>query len=341
MILWHYNFYIRRKGRPVISGIYLTDGCNCRCVMCSIWKTSKPLVYPRAAQEKAIDVLSKAGCYYYSISGGETTLVKDLIDRLEYASRKIPYVHVVTNGLTMSSELARSLGKSGIKEISVSIDGAAEFHNFMRGLPYAFERAWNAVDLLRTYAPNIKVVVNSILTPYNLDSLSILGKLLDQRKGVLQKYLPLTFHELFKSSGANVDNLPGHFSPPAEMEMFLDQAISNRRIINSPAFLRKAKRYFQGDQNILNEQKECIYPYFAVEFDPEGRAYPCRAGNDFKNGLSADEDLEAYFESDTYRKNQTALRKCAKCRGCMMLCYYEPRLNFPVHKWLYYSFARS
>src|SRR3989304_4817821 len=94
---WHIKNYILGKGTPVSAGVLITDGCNSRCIMCDVWKTKEYSIYPRKAQMRDIDCLAKIGCYYYSISGGEPTLVKHLPGRLAYAAQKLPYVHLVTN----------------------------------------------------------------------------------------------------------------------------------------------------------------------------------------------------------------------------------------------------
>jgi hypothetical protein len=99
--------------------------------------------------------------------------------------------------------------------------------------------------------------------------------------------------------------------------------------------LKKAIGYFKGEQNLLSEQRSCLYPYHAIDFDAYGTAYPCMTGMDFKGGLPADSDLSEYLQSDAYRRQQRELRNCQKCVGNFMLCYYEPRLNFPLHNLLW------
>lgn len=341
MVKWHINYYLFNRGTPISAGVLITDACNSRCIMCNLWKTKKPSVYPRDAQERAIDSLASIGCYFYSIGGGESTTVKDLLDRLTYAARRIPYVRVVTNGLLMSPELARALGSSGIKEVSISIDGTREFHNIMRGRADAFEKAWNALDMLCTYAPKLQIVVNSIITPYNIQSLRELGKSLDSFPKVYQKYLPLTSHEIFRTHNQHTLPISGEAASVSEIVNFLDDAISNPKIISSPVFLRKAKGFFKGEKNLIPEQKRCLYPYYCIEFDFNGFAYPCRTGMGFENGISPDEDLGKYLKSQNYRSIQKNLEGCMKCHGSMTVCYYEPRLNFPLHNLFYYKFKKQ
>lgn len=334
MIKWHLKYYLSGKGTPVNAGVLITDGCNSRCIMCDVWKTKEYSIYPRKAQMRDIDCLAKIGCYYYSVSGGEPTLVNDLPDRLAYAAQKLPYVHLVTNGLTMTPELARILDSTGIEEISISIDGTEKIHNLLRGKTTAFEKAWQALDYICTYAPKLQVVVNSVLTPYSLESLEELGRRLNSFPKVLQKFLPLTFHEILRNQQRETLSIDVEKASPERMEEFLLKAIKNPRIINSHTFLRRAIRYFRGEQNLLSEQRSCVYPYHTLDFDAHGNAYPCLTGMGFTGGKPHNHDLEQYINSETYRSRQKDLKKCTKCRGSFMLCYYEPRLNFPFHNML-------
>jgi MoaA/NifB/PqqE/SkfB family radical SAM enzyme len=332
MVSWHLNYYFFGRGTPISAGVYINDVCNYKCTMCDIRMKEEPTVYPREVQERDIDVLSKMGLIYYSISGGEPTLVKDLSERLAYAAKKIPYVHLVTNGSTMTVDLAKRLGQTGMQEISVSIDGLEEFHNIMRGVPNAFEKAWNALHLLVQYAPKVEIVVNSILTPYNLDSLRGLKKKLSVNfPKVYIKYLPETQHELFLNHGQKSFSCEGMESATfAQIEVFLAEAIKDPKIVNSSSFLRKILSYFSGEKDLLGKQKKCLYPYFSLQFNAQGAAYPCLAGCHSEE-IQTENNLQAYIDSAAFLKLQNKLETCKKCRGNMMLCYYEPRLNFPLH----------
>lgn len=340
MIRWHINYYVLGRGRPISAGAYITDACNARCIMCNVWRKKKASIYPRKYQEQAIDALAHAGCFYYSIGGGEPTLVKDLPERLSYASKKIPYVRFTTNGLSMTPDLARALNASGVKEIGLSIDGTDEYHNLVRGRSDAAAKVWMSLELLYNYAPEVQVIINSVITPFNIEGLREVGRRLSKFPGVHQKYLPVTFHELFGTKDLKLLPLDLKAATQEEIEKFLEEAISNPRIVNSPIFLDKAKRFFKGEVNVIPEQKRCLYPYHAMEFDPDGFAYPCRTGMNFTNGFSPEKDLTVYFKSVEYKTMQKKLLSCTKCQGSMMLCYYEPRLNFPLSNLLYYVFKR-
>lgn len=342
IIRWHTNYYLFGRGTPINAGVLITEACNARCIMCNVWKKKKPSTYPRAHQEKAIDALAKSGCFYYSISGGEPTIVKDLPERLAYAARRIPYVRLTTNGLTMTPELARALNDSGIKEVGISIDGTDEYHNMVRGRPDAAKRVWNSLEFLLSHAPQVQIVINSVITPYNIQDLRELGKRLIKFPQVRQKYLPLTFHEIFGTEDEKLLPVQLEAASQTEIEKLLDEAILNPRIVNSSVFLEKIKLFFRGEHNVIPEQKKCLYAYYAMEFDSKGFAYPCGTGMNFKNGISPETDLAEYLASGEYNAMQNKMESCTKCQGSMMLCYYEPRLNFPLHVlYKYYRYKNS
>ena len=334
MVNWHLKYYLLGRGTPITAGVYINDVCNYHCMMCDIRMKEHPVIYPREAQERDIDALSNMGVIYYSISGGEPTLVKDLPERLAYAGKKFPYVHLVTNGSTMTVDLAKRLGATGIQEISVSLDGLEEFHNQMRGVSNAFKKGWHAIHLLRTHAPKIDVVINSILTPYNLNSLSDLKKKLGESfPEVYTKYLPLTYHELFLNANKSPFFLEGKERASfREIKEFIEKAILDPNIVNSTHFLRRAINFFNGSKDVLSEQKKCTYPYYSIQFDSYGHPTPCLTGCPTNSNPTKDTDLTTYVQSHSFRMLQKELESCEKCRGSMMLCYYEPRLNFPLHQ---------
>ena len=114
------------------------------------------------------------------------------------------------------------------------------------------------------------------------------------------------------------------------LKIFIKEAIEDPKVVNSKVFLQKAFLFLSGQDDVLTEQKQCLYPYHAIEFDAKGHAYPCITGSNEGEGDNY-KNLKKYILSNEYRQKQHSLKSCDKCRGSMMLCYYEPRLNFPLH----------
>jgi MoaA/NifB/PqqE/SkfB family radical SAM enzyme len=297
--------------------------------MCNIWKNKPGHILPYEIQRAHAEALGRLGCYYYTVTGGEPTLVPDLVERLGYAASMIPYVRLVSNGLALTSDLARSLGKARIKEITISIDGWEDFHDVTRGIRGAFSKAWSALEAMRRHAPDVAVVVNSVFTPYSLPGLRVLLRNLRSIRGIHYKLVPLQFHEFYGNPELGDLDLPFERASQQEMESFLDEMMSDPRNVNSKIFLLAAKRYLRGEQDVLN-QRRCLYSYHSIEIDSAGFVYPCLTGVGDGKGFAPDADLGEMLASKAYREKQRLLERCKRCERHIMLCYCEPRLNYPV-----------
>ena len=82
------------------------------------------------------------------VTGGEPLMRKDLEEcGREIYRRGFPW-GMVTNGLFMTRERLDALMASGLHSATVSLDGFATDHNWMRGNPYSFDRAVDAIRMM-------------------------------------------------------------------------------------------------------------------------------------------------------------------------------------------------
>jgi MoaA/NifB/PqqE/SkfB family radical SAM enzyme len=132
---------------PVSASILLTHNCNSRCIMCNMWKEKS---YNELTTEEVCDILSQLrelGITRVGFSGGEALLRKDL-PYLIRKTRKLRFerVTVLTNAFLLK-EKARELLKSGLNELSISLDGPKHIHDMCRGIEGAYEKC---IDGLKT-----------------------------------------------------------------------------------------------------------------------------------------------------------------------------------------------
>lgn len=127
-----------------------TQRCNVNCLHCgSDCKASTDIPdMPAADFFKALDSITPHVDPHHVlviISGGEPLVRKDLEDiGRELYRREYPW-GIVTNGLALSDARLQSLRRAGLRSISVSIDGLADSHNWLRNHPQSFDRAMNAI----------------------------------------------------------------------------------------------------------------------------------------------------------------------------------------------------
>ena len=82
------------------------------------------------------------------LTGGEPLMRKDIeLCGRELYNRGYPW-GLVSNGLAMSEKRLDSLIASGLRSVTISLDGLEVSHNIMRGDPNSFRCAYNAIKLL-------------------------------------------------------------------------------------------------------------------------------------------------------------------------------------------------
>lgn len=109
------------------------------------------------------------------ITGGEPLLRNDLDEvGRELYKRELPW-GIVTNGMLLTEERFRRLREAGIHNLTISLDGFEEDHNWMRQNPVSFQRAVDAIKMVAS-CPDINF---DVVTCVNRRSLSKLEELRD------------------------------------------------------------------------------------------------------------------------------------------------------------------
>src|SRR4051812_12526629 len=104
----------------------VTKGCNLRCIHCRATATElmSPTDLPTA---KALDIIDQIAAYANPIlvlSGGEPLYRRDIFELARYGTDKGLRVALATNGTMVTKDLARRIVDSGVKRVSISLDGA-------------------------------------------------------------------------------------------------------------------------------------------------------------------------------------------------------------------------
>jgi len=129
---------------PLSIAIELTYRCNLKCEMCYQRKQIENR-NDQLSEEMQLDSIKKIidqtppFCVVI-FSGGEPFVRKDILDILSYTSKK-RFCHVVSNGTFITTDVARSLVKSNLLSLGISIDGSPEIHDSIRGVPGSFDKS--------------------------------------------------------------------------------------------------------------------------------------------------------------------------------------------------------
>ena len=106
-----------------------------------------------------------------NITGGEPLLRQDLFDIMSYASNLGFPWGLVSNGSLIDEAAVKKMKASGMKTISISLDGTSETHNKLRKIPNGFDRIRNAIALLRKYDFLDEIQVTTVVNHKNINEL--------------------------------------------------------------------------------------------------------------------------------------------------------------------------
>ena len=173
----------RRKEHPLRQLFWeCTWRCNLACRHCGSDCKSSSLLPDMPAEDfiRVVDsILPHVEPHKLNIviTGGEPLMRNDLekVGRMLY-ERELPW-GIVTNGLHLTPERFQSLRKSGLHNITISLDGLEATHNWMRCNPQSFRKAVAAIKMVAA-AQDLNFDVVTCVNRRSLSELPELKRLL-------------------------------------------------------------------------------------------------------------------------------------------------------------------
>ena len=157
--------------RPKWIAWEITRRCNLRCVHCRSSSQLEVEGHPDFSLDEAKRVLDDIRSYASPVvvlSGGEPLLRSDVFDIAAYGTGLGLRMCLATNGSLVTAETCRQITESGIRMVSLSLDGStATVHDDFRNQPGAFDGVMNAIRLFNEHG--IDFLVNSSFTKRNQD----------------------------------------------------------------------------------------------------------------------------------------------------------------------------
>lgn len=112
--------------------------CNCRCVMCDIWKERESRQLTRSDVESLLPALLAKGTRQIVLSGGEPLMHQDLFALVALLKDSGLAITLLSSGLLLEKHAAAIT--AGVSDVIVSLDGPRELHDAIRRVPRAFDR---------------------------------------------------------------------------------------------------------------------------------------------------------------------------------------------------------
>jgi len=328
---WHLNYVCTKKATPMACGLYITNRCNFKCDFCNIWRKSGSATLSFEKAKKLVDNLSDLGCFYFSISGGEPLLVNYIFDFLSYVKKSnIKYVHMVTNGYFLDKDRAVKLKRSAIDELSISIDGKEEPHDRRRQVSGAYKKAIEAIENTKEFAPKVNIVLNAIFFPE--DPFTCLHAVeLAHKFDIYMKIQPLNQHPIFnKYNHSLISSRENLIEKKEDIKKVIAILRKDKYVVNSNTFFDNIYNFYFQREKLIFSHSDCIFGYHNLEVSENGNIFPCLEGMNWENGIKFDKDLKDILFSRGYSRLLKGLKKCKGCQNNYYICYYEPRIAFPL-----------
>lgn len=315
------------------------SACNCRCVMCDIWKDNKNL---RQLTENDItglmSSLKKFGTRQVVMSGGEALLNQNFFRFCEILSNQNIKVTLLSTGLSIARHAEQLV--QWVNEIIVSLDGHEALHDEIRNIPGAFNKLRAGIDAVRNLDPVYRITARTVIHRLNFRAWpSIVDAALDL--GIDQiSFLPADVSSQAFNREVRWDEARQHEVLLHQEELPVLQKVLNNLFIQHkgafddgfiaehPEKLQKIHAYYAAFYG-LNPYpfKKCNAPWVSTVIEADGTVRPCFFHDAIGNIRNASlEDILNSKQAVQFRKqlNMDENETCVKC-----VCYLNlpPRSN--------------
>ena len=277
-----------KEYKPRLIFWEVTKGCNLRCIHCRA--TATELMSPQdLPTDKALDIISQIADFSNPIlvlSGGEPLYRHDIFQLAEYATSRGLRTALATNGTLVTKDVAEKIKQSGIKRVSISLDGSdATTHDSFRGIPGAFDAAIYGMRNLQQLG--VSVQINTTIARHNAHQLPAV---LDLARNLGADALH-TF--LLVPVGCGVDIAEEQMVPPEEYERmlnwFYDQSLEGGielKATCAPHYFRVMRQRKAADR-LAGREVPAPAPSHPHEIGPTDMTMPGSTGISLKPGGGA------------------------------------------------------
>ncbi|ABO09133.1 TIGR04053 family radical SAM/SPASM domain-containing protein [Pyrobaculum calidifontis] len=218
-----------------------TKACPLACKHCRADAILKPLPGELSTEEgkRLIEQVAEFGDPkpLLIITGGDPLMRADLFELVDYAnSLGVPVSLAPAVSKSLDDEALRRIKSSGVKSISISLDGAtAETHDELRGVPGSFAETVSAIK--RALDLGISVQVNTVVWKKSLSELPDVAYLL-RRLGV--KVWEVFFLIVTGRAKEELDISPAEYESAVQFLVDVSTYGFQVRTVEAP-FYRRAK----------------------------------------------------------------------------------------------------
>jgi MoaA/NifB/PqqE/SkfB family radical SAM enzyme len=306
--------------------------CNCRCVMCDIWKRDEAAEITAAKLERHRESFRRLSVEWVVLTGGEPLMHSDLRSLCMFFRELNIRITLLTTGLLLArrAEDVATL----FDDVIISLDGPQTVHDAIRRVPGGFALIQTGISAVRKLRPEMKITCRSTVQKQNyaylratvdsaralgLDGISFLAADVTSEAFNRPRLWPSERQHEVGLSSDDIRNLE------QEMEGLISEYADDIRdayIAEKPTKLRKIVAHFKAHLGLADAQSPfCNAPWVSAVVETNGSVRPCffhpPVGN-LQNGT-----FEEIVNGDVARSFRHELDVASDpiCRNCVCSLY--------------------
>ena len=302
--------------------------CNCRCVMCDIWKANNEKKELSAEElQRHVKHFKRLGVREVVFSGGEALMHSNLWKLCAILHEIGTKITLLSTGLMLVRNVDDII--SNCNEVIISLDGSQAVHDRIRNIPQGFEKLAGGVKSIKQKSKSFKITGRCVIQRYNYrDYINIVNAAkeigLDQISFLAADISTTAFNHLEPWTKERVSEVALSESETSEFEKILESSFATLRdeyekryIAESPSKMRRILQYYKAVNGIGEYPRTvCNAPWVSAVIESDGRVMPCffhkPYGNiyerDFMEIINSPEAVS--FRKNLYMDTDPICKKC-------------------------------
>jgi MoaA/NifB/PqqE/SkfB family radical SAM enzyme len=328
MFLRPLNFLTDRIYELPILILMPHSRCNCRCVMCDIWKANNEKKELTSEEiERHLPAFEKLRVGEVVLSGGEALMHGNLFVLCALLKKGKIKITLLSTGLLLR-KFSREIVEN-VDEVIVSLDGSPDVHDSIRNIPGAFAKLADGVSAIKDLKADFRITGRCVVQRHNYFDVENIIKSA-RHIGLNQiSFLPAdvstsAFNHVTTKEKERIHDVAltreeakGFLESLERIFSVFREEFAKRFIAESPEKMRKMALYYQALLGDLPfESPPCNAPWISAVLESDGRLMPCFFhreygnvhGNDFESVLNSEKAIE-FRKSLNVKENEI----CKRC----------------------------
>jgi len=263
------------------------SACNCRCVMCDIWKNNR---HAQQLNEEDISgllgALKRFGTRQVVMSGGEALLHGNFFRLCALLKKTGVRITLLSTGLTLKKNADRL--PEYVDDLIVSLDGDESTHDYIRQINGAFGKLREGVLYLKSIQPSFPISSRTVIHRLNyekwpaiietakemgIDKVSFLPA--DVSSTAFNRQVPWE-PQRQSEIALHTDDLPRLEAVLEELFRNYRQAFDSRFIAESMDKLYQIHTYYAALLGMASfPYRKCNAPWVSAVIEADGSVRPC------------------------------------------------------------------